>query len=150
MGEGRVTLLMSGSPRLAESRLGVHRPSHRTPRRGRVRRRTGKGRSQSTHKCVCNESEIPAAQGAARSPRVEPAQGDAGDCRNIFTWDRKAAAAVTNCRVWLQSCVLIPCSGRVHFSCAHLAGSLPGLCQYALGLTNYCRCFQAPVVLFSC
>lgn len=39
------------------------------------------------------------ARGVVGSSRVEPARGHAGDRRNLFVWDREAAAAVTNCRV---------------------------------------------------
>lgn len=49
-----------------------------------VRRRAGKGSSWSTWKCVCDESEIPAAQGDLGSSPAEPAQRDAGDCRKLF------------------------------------------------------------------
>lgn len=54
---------------------------------------------QSTCKCVCDESEIPAAQGDVGSSQAEPAQGDAGDFRKLFICYRKAVAAVTSCRV---------------------------------------------------
>lgn len=67
----------------------------------------GPGRAvASTCKCVCDEREMPAAQGDVGSSQAEPAQGDAGDCRNLFICYRKAVAAVTSCRVWLQSCIL--------------------------------------------
>lgn len=51
----------------------------------------GPGRAVArAHISMSDESEIPPAQGGVGSSRLEPAQGDAGDCRNLFVWDRES------------------------------------------------------------
>jgi len=76
---------------------------------------------------------------------------DAGDCRKLFAWYKKAEAAVTRHNLLLLSCILIPGSDKFRlFSVQRIIpGGWAGLCQRVLDLNCHC-CIQALALAFSC